>query len=282
MHRHLGDAAEAERLQRRELGADRAGAPPPAAGRYGRRVSPGGAMQSRARRQCRDRRRSAAAFPAPLLRPRAGGAAPPGRWRRRHGREGCRRRHSAPAPRRRRGCRRAPSRRVSPKSAASAATWSTSPASPPKSCAQPVMSSTSASAPSSATQGLKRPAQRRSAARKAASRGRILGPGHQAGADRAGIAERHAAPEARRLGGGGEAGEQERAACIGDHRQRRVAELRLGAQHPLGGEAGEPEREDAARLHGGTTRLRLFPLCSHSAGGGVESVCCWTPADAGG
>ena len=34
---------------------------------------------------------------------------------------------------------------------------------------------------------------------------------------------------------------------VRDHRQRRVRELRLGAQHPLGGEAGEPEREDAAR-----------------------------------
>ena len=111
----VDDPAEAERLQRRELGgieperrhrqrADMRAASRPAARSAGR-----------ARRQCRGRRRSAAALPAPLLRPRAGGARLLVDGVAGMRREGCRRRHSAPPPRPRPGCRRAPSRSVSPK-----------------------------------------------------------------------------------------------------------------------------------------------------------------------
>ncbi len=76
-----------------------------------------------------------------------------------------------------------PRRRVRPRAPASPATRAARGASPPKSRVQPVMSRTRPSG-SSATQGVKRPAQRRRAVRKASVRcgssGRVTRPGQMA------------------------------------------------------------------------------------------------------
>ena len=96
--------------------------------------------------------------------------------------------------------------------------------------------------------------QRREEERGAA---RLLRPGHEVGADGASVAERHAAAEPDRLGRPGQAGQQQRAADLADDGERLLGELRLGAQRPLGGEAGEPEGKDATLRHG-----RLGRVCS--------------------
>ena len=199
--RQIGDPAEAERLQRRDLG----GVEPER--RHRQRADMGDGLARR--HDAAEPRRSAPGRPAAGRRvpsaasaPASGWRAPPGRWRRRHGRPRCRRRRSAPPPRRRRGCRRGRAGAVRPKSAASASTRAASVASPPKRWAQPVMSRTSASS-SSATQGLKRPAQRRSAARKSAVRrassGRVTRSGQMARASPSAMPRRSPTASAGRL-----------------------------------------------------------------------------------